>query len=255
DTGAESTMRARTDVVRAERGALAAAEPGRLRLDAPPSVGLGRVGLEDALRSLDALERAVADGDRAPRAQHAGTRAAGDLLLERLPLAVGVEEARDGCVPPVDDRQPGQQPRRLAEQHVLLAAVLREAHVGEVRRAGIHRLGPARPAQVPEERGVAVPLLEERGPVVGPRLLAERRAYVLELLDDRRRGRRRRHRPLQARAHLPEERELLLHDAVRHAVVSGGKQSGYRVRRPRYSARCHGIDGRRGARHWLADAT
>src|SRR5205823_3409608 len=132
---------------------------------------------------------------------------------------------------------------------------LREAHVGEVRRAGIHRLGPARPAQVPEERGVAVPLLEERGPVVGPRLLAERRTHVLELLDDRRRGRRRRHRPFQARAHLPEERELLLHDAVRHAVVSGGKQSGYRVRRPRYSARCQGIDGRRGARHWLADAT
>src|SRR5207244_10211217 len=120
DTGAESTMRARTDVVRAESGALAAGEPGRLDLDAPPSVGVGRVGLEDALRSLDALERAVADGDRAPRGQHTGARAAGDLLLERLALAVGVEEARDGRVPPVDDRQPGREPGSLGATGVLL---------------------------------------------------------------------------------------------------------------------------------------
>src|SRR5207249_2624565 len=133
-------MRASTDVVRAERGALAAGEPGRLRLDAPPSVGLGRVGLEDALRSLDALERAVADGDRAPRAQHTGARAAGDLLLERLALAVGVEEARDGRVPPVDDRQPGQEPRRLAEQDVLLAAVLHDAVRHEALRCEASRL-------------------------------------------------------------------------------------------------------------------
>ena len=86
----------------------------------------------------------------------------------------------------------------------------------EVGRAGIHLLGPDRLAQVPQQGGLAVPLLEERGLVVGPRLLAERGSEVLELRDDRGRRRRRGKRPFQARVHLTEERELLLDDAIRH---------------------------------------
>jgi hypothetical protein len=199
-----------------ERGALAAGEPGRLGLDPPPAPGLRGIRLEDPLRSVDPLQRAVADRDRAPRAQYPRARSAGDLLFERLTLPVGVEDAGDGSVSPVDDRHAGQEPRRLAEHDVLHAAVLRDAHVCEVRRARVDRLWPARLAKVPQESGVAVPLLEERGLVVRPSLLAERGPYVLELLDDRRGRRRRGKRPFEACVHLPEKRQLLLDDAIRH---------------------------------------
>ena len=169
--GAEAAIDAGADVVGAKRGALAAAEPRRVGLDGVPAV---RGGLERPLGRLDAPEGRVADCDGPPRRQHAGAHPARDLLLERLALPVGVEEARDRRVPPVDDGRVAQEPRRLAEQHVLLAAVLHESHVGEVRRAEVHLCGAAGSAQLVEQRRLPVPLLEERRLVVRPGRLGDR---------------------------------------------------------------------------------
>ena len=129
-------------VVGTQRGELAAGEPRQLQVAPAPAVALDR--LEHALRRLHAPEGAVAYRDRAARGDHALAHPVGDLLLELLALPETIEDARDRCVPPVDDRQPGEQAGGLAEQDVVLAAVLAQPEVREVGRAGVDRdrVGP-----------------------------------------------------------------------------------------------------------------
>src|SRR2546430_3483020 len=67
---------------------------------------------------------------------------------------------------------------------------------------------------------------------------------MLEVVDDRVRGRRSSWRLLQACVHLAEERELFLDDPIRHDA----NHQGYRVRAPRYSA---AVDRGRAPRHCL----
>ena len=92
---------------------------------------------------------------------------------------------------PVDDRDAAAEVRAFAEQDLLLAAVLAEAQVAEVRRLDAHPRLRARGPQLLEQRRVAVPLLEQRRLVLGLGAVAQRFLQPLELVDERALRRRR----------------------------------------------------------------
>src|SRR5437016_6226235 len=75
--------------------------------------------------------------------------------------------------------------RPLAEQDLLLARVLAKPQMAEVRRLDAHARLRARGAELIEQCGVTMPLLEERRLVFGLRAVAERFLEPLELLHER----------------------------------------------------------------------
>ncbi len=114
-------------------------------------------------------------------------------------------------------RRPREEARRLAEQDVVLRAVLAQPHVGEVRRPAVHLGRAFRRPELAEERRLPVPLLHEGRLVVGLATLAERVAEMFELahqggLGRQRGGRRRR----EGGVHLGEQTQLVLDDRMRH---------------------------------------
>src|SRR6185369_10791067 len=200
--------------------AFAAGETGQLALDAAPAVFRRVVGDEDAFGRLDALQAAVADGDGPPGDDLAVAVAAGDLFLVAIALPVAVEDPRDRRVPPVDDLYLAGEPRRLAEQDVELALPLTQPKMREVRRVAADLRHLPRRAQLIEERGLPIPLVEEGGVILLLLALAERLAKTRELLDERRLRRRRRDRRRLERGRHPLKQGELFGDD-RHAGFRG----------------------------------
>ena len=195
--------------------ALPARQARRLVLDALPLAGGVRLRDEDAFRCVDAGERAVADRDRAPCGDLSRTRAAGDVLLVLVALPVAVEDPRNGGVAPVDDRDAALDERALAETEIPLAAVFAQAQVPEVGAVEAHLRAVPRRLELAQERGLAVPLVAQRGPigrvVAGQHLLAQ----PFELPHDSALGRRRAGRALRDGAlHALEERQLVGDDRI-----------------------------------------
>ncbi len=192
------------DVVHAQRGPLAPRQARPFPLDPAPFAG-DLVDLERALRRVDPSEVPVADRHRPPRHDHALPRAARDLLLVLLPLAVAVEDARDRCVAPVDDRIPGEEARGPADQDVLDAAPLAQTQMGEVWGRAVDRRRAVGAAELRQQRRLPVERLQQRRPVLllgAP--VANGVAQVLQLAHERHLRRRSlRRRSVEPRMDLP----------------------------------------------------
>ena len=127
--------------------------PGRLA----PALGVNGVGLEDALRRIDPLEDAIADGDRAARFDDTLVSSPREILFEVVALLIAVEELGDWGVAPVDDPEAMVETSGTAQAQVTRPIALTEPHVCEVGGFRVYLGCGPRFSQLRQQRTLVVP--------------------------------------------------------------------------------------------------